>query len=75
MIENIDIFLVSTVTLLFSTAFTLAKYNKYKVLFSELVDVIVSIRDAYEDDNISDDEVQEIIIEANKFVNKLKGMR
>lgn len=77
MIENFDLYAVATAigTLFLSSAFALIKYNKYKALFNELVDLFVSIRDAYKDDEISKDEVEFIIDEANNFLEELGIVR
>jgi len=48
-------------------------YRRVKAAFSEAVDLLTTIRDAWEDDAITEDEFGAIVEQAGQLVDSLRG--
>lgn len=74
MIENVYLYITgfgfSAAIVAFATV--LLRYNKYRKLFFEVTDVLVAVRDAVEDDDITDKEIKEILDESKDLIDFFK---
>ncbi len=48
-------------------------YRRVKAAFDETVDLLMTIRDAWEDDTITEDEFGAIVEQAGQLANSLRG--
>lgn len=76
MIDNIDIYtagaIIGTASVVVIAA--TSKYFKYKQLFNQSLDVLISVRDALDDDKITKDEVKQVIDESQELFDEIKNI-
>jgi hypothetical protein len=70
-IEIIDV-IPPLVTLALGYAAAYAVYHRVKQAYAELVDLLVAIRDAWDDNTVTDEEFDTIINEAREFIAAAK---
>ena len=69
--ENLAAILTGLLGLILAGGFGV-KFKKYKKAAKEGVDVLQAVLTALDDDKITDDEVEQIVIEAKEFLNEIK---
>ncbi len=72
MIENLIDLAAPIITLILGYLVGYAVYHRVKQAYAELVDLLVVIRDAWDDNAITDEEFNKIINEAREFIAAAK---
>ena len=72
MIETALDLIPPIITLILGYAAAYAVYHRVKQAYAELVDLLVVIRDAWDDDTVSSEEFNKIINEAREFIAAAK---